>query len=105
MPALPRLLRRLRNLARPNAEPYPRGHFYSPLPSIADVRTNANTIFATDVDLDSSIDLRDDGQVELLQLLAEIVRTLSFPAGKNAGRRYYSGNPYFGLGSAFLTAR
>jgi hypothetical protein len=88
----------------PNAEPYPRGHFYSPLPSIADVRANASTIFRTEVAYDPSINLRDAEQVELLRSLAEIIRTLSFPATKTADRRYYADNRFFGLGSAFLTA-
>jgi predicted O-methyltransferase YrrM len=104
MPLFNKLLRKLRSLARPNAEPYPRGHFYSPLPNLADVRNNAAAIFRTDVDLDSSINLRDSEQVDLLQSLAGIIKTLSFPAAKTADRRYYADNPFFGLGSAFLTA-
>jgi hypothetical protein len=104
MPPLQKLLRKLRSLARPNAEPYPRGHFYSPLPSIADVRANATALFAPDVDLDPSVNLHDAVQVELLQSLADIIKTLSFPAAKTAEFRYYTDNPFFGLGSALLTA-
>jgi hypothetical protein len=104
MPILPKIVRKLRSLARPNAEPYPRGHFYSPLPSVSDVRANAASIFRTDVELDSSIDLRDAEQVELLQKLATIIKTLDFPSAKSPEHRYYSDNSFFGLGSAFLTA-
>jgi hypothetical protein len=104
MPVLSKIVRKLRSVVRPNSEPYPRGHFYSPLPGIADVRANAATIFRTDVELDSSIDLRDAEQVELLRTLNGIIKTLSFPATKTSEHRYYSQNPYFGIGSAFLTA-
>jgi hypothetical protein len=104
MPALHKLLRRFRSLVRRGSEPYPRGHFYSPLPSITDVRANAATIFRTDVDLDSSINLHDAEQVELLRSLADIIKTLSFPNTKTADRRYYANNHFFGLGSAYLTA-
>jgi hypothetical protein len=104
MPVFKKIIRKLRKMTRRGGEPYPRGHFYSPLPGIADVRANAATIFRTDVELDSSIDIRDASQVELLRTLDGITKTLAFPASKTNERRYYANNPYFGIGSAYLTA-
>lgn len=101
---LRRIVRKLRKVIGGGPEPYPRGHFYSPLPGLEEVRAHAQTIFATDVDLGPSIDLRDGDQVETVAQLASIVQSLDFPRNKVEGRRYYSENSYFGLGSAFLTA-
>ena len=48
-------------------EMHPRGHFYSPLPDIKKTKANASKIFHPDVEMEPSIDLREDAQRALLE--------------------------------------
>jgi predicted O-methyltransferase YrrM len=104
LPGAKRLYRKLSSLARRQSEPYPRGHFYSPLPSLSEVSAKSDSIFRPDVKLDAGINLRDEEQVALLRKLAEFTRHMSFPIEATPSRRYHAGNSFFGLGSAYLTA-
>lgn len=82
-------------------EPYPRGHFYSPLPDIASVRSRSAVLFRKDFEVIPGIDLREEFQKGLLQELASFYPEFDWPAQKSPERRYYSDNTMYGLGSAF----
>lgn len=72
----------------------PPGHFYSPLPSAAEVeeayaRGGFGPPFA-------GIDLREDAQRQLLEQLAGYYAAQPFPEQPTPGRRYYLENPSYG---------
>jgi len=93
------LYRRYRNDVA--EEPYPRGDFYSPLPDIEKVRSQAGDLFRKDVDAIPGIDLREEHQEALLKELATFYQEFDWPQQQSASRRYYVDNPWFGFGSAF----
>ena len=82
-------------------ELWPRGHFYSPLPDLEWVGHNAARLFRKDVDIGSSIDLRESSQESLLRELESHYADFDFPQEPGTGSRYYSENSLFGFGSAF----
>lgn len=83
-------------------ERYPRGHYYSPLPDIAEVRSRAKVLFRKDVDLRPSIDLRADAQYSLLADLAQYYNDFDWPEQPSPDRRFYLSNRYFGHGDAIV---
>lgn len=73
---------------------FPPGHFYSPLPSRAEVaevfaRGNFGPPFP-------GVDLNEAGQFELLETLAGFYAEQPFPEQPTAGRRYHLDNPSYG---------
>lgn len=82
-------------------EPYPRGHFYSPLPDLEFVTTHRERLFRKNVDIRDCIQLREEDQFALLQQLAAYYPDFPFPTEQSGGARYYSNNKMFGLGSGF----
>jgi hypothetical protein len=82
-------------------EPHPRGHFYSPLPDVATVRSQAEALFRKDFDAIPGINLREQFQKALLEELASFYQDFDWPEQRSSDRRYYSDNIMFGLGSAF----
>lgn len=82
-------------------EPFPRGHFYSPLPDLDFVQSHAERLFRRDHDAIPGIDLREASQWHLLQELAAQYESMEWPEQRSAERRYYVNNIMFGFGSAF----
>lgn len=85
---------RLRNEAEETGLAFPPGHFYSPLPSRAEVaevfaRGSFGPPFA-------GVNLNEKGQVALLHQLAEFYADQPFPEQPVAGRRYHLDNPSYG---------
>lgn len=80
---------------------YPLGHFYSPIPDMADIRARGEQIFA-DRDGFPGIDLNVDAQLELARQLADVVQDQPFHATEVADLRYYFSNPYFGYGDGLV---
>ena len=73
----------------------PPGHFYSPIPSLDEVRQHASQIFdgaRTDID---AVDLNPARQAQLLELLAPLCKDIPFPEEPGAGFRYHFKNEYF----------
>lgn len=74
----------------------PDGHFYSPIPSHAEVRRNEERIFRIPEHL-SAIDLNIDEQLRTLKALAEYYDEIPFQTEKTQGLRYFLKNPMFGF--------
>jgi hypothetical protein len=83
-------------------ELYPRGHYYSPLPEIAEVQAQASVLFRQEVDLRPSIDLRPHMQQELLAQLLPYYRDFIWPDEPTKDFRFYVRQGYFGPGDAVI---
>jgi predicted O-methyltransferase YrrM len=68
------------------------GHFYSPIPSIDDVRSREAVIFAAPPASLPGIDLRGDEQIALVQDLAKFYAELPFPRQQSPESRYWFEN-------------
>lgn len=78
---------------------FPPGHFYSPIPSISEVRQNEERIFRTPDDL-HGIDLNEAEQLKLFESFATFYPELPFTADKQRGLRYYFENSNYGYSDA-----
>lgn len=86
--------------ARRSTGRWPPGHFYSPIPSEADVRVGlARARDRTDF---GGIDMRDDAQRALLGQLALEYPRLSFPDSREPAFRFYLDNASYGHYDALL---
>jgi predicted O-methyltransferase YrrM len=74
------------------------GHYYSPVPSRADVISRLGTTFPVLQDLD----LNRDQQFSLLQSLAEFYGDIDFYHFPEPGRRYYYDNNFFTYADAIF---
>jgi hypothetical protein len=81
---------------------WPPGHFYSPLPDIADIRLHEEAIFNNIPPSLPGIDLRCDEQLHLLKQLSEYYPSQPFQDEKQAHLRYYFNNPNFSYGEAIV---
>ena len=79
----------------------PPGHFYSPVPDMDEILRQADRIFERPDRLDG-VDLNEAGQLELLTTLVELCRDVEFPAQPHAGSRYFSNNPSYAGGDAYM---
>lgn len=98
-PSLDRYLAR-RYCGLPQRERFPRGHYYSPLPDVADIQSRAGVLFCRNVGVDRSIDVNEASQKALLEQLAVYLPEFDWPEQQCPDRRYSWGNTFFGLGSA-----
>jgi hypothetical protein len=73
---------------------YPPGHFYSPIPDLADVWAHADAVWAQRRDL-PGVDLQEEAQLALVDTFAALVGELPFEADPVPGLRYHMVNPYF----------
>lgn len=74
---------------------WPRGHFYSPVADIDQVKALAERLFEKDVDLGPSIRLRPDRQKRLLEALAIYYPDFDWGAQRSKDHRYYLDNGLF----------
>jgi hypothetical protein len=80
----------------------PPGHFYSPIPSIEEVKRNEKRVFdATSRELDG-VDLNEAGQLALFEQLAAYYADQPFSAEQQSGARYYFENPAFSYFDAIV---
>ncbi len=86
-----------------NAEPLwvPAGHFYSPLPSLAEVRRDEFRIFEESRCL-PGVDMRDADQVALLEQLATYYATAPFPEHRTNKYRYFYENGAYSYADAIF---
>lgn len=70
----------------------PPGHFYSPMPSLAEIRADEDKIFDSSTKEIPGIDLNERGQLELLEGLAKFYPEMPFGPTKKPGLRYYFEN-------------
>jgi hypothetical protein len=90
--------------ATPEAEPgnellaevggFPPGHFYSPYPSIEEIRADAERIWRAPAEL-PRIDLRVAEQLALLDQLSRFHREMPFPDTRQPDFRYFFENGFF----------
>jgi predicted O-methyltransferase YrrM len=80
---------------------YPPGHFYSPVPDLAEVDRDADRLFAPRRSL-PGVDLAEDAQVARFRALAAFARQNPLPAGRKAGSRFDPDNPNYGIGDAMM---
>ena len=78
---------------------WPPGHFYSPIPDLAQIREREHEIFRTPANL-PGIDLRVGEQVRLLHELARFYPEQPFEDHKTCRTRYGFSNPNFSYGEA-----
>src|SRR3974377_835175 len=69
------------------------GHFYSPLPDLADVRANAGLIFDGSTATLDSVNLREQEQTELLAKFSLFYSEIPFTDNESKENRYYFDNP------------
>ncbi len=80
---------------------YPPGHFYSPVPDLAEIEAQADRLFDPARKL-PGIDLRVEEQLELFRTLAVLAREAPLPATPGTTARYGVENPNYGIGDASM---
>jgi hypothetical protein len=80
----------------------PPGHFYSPIPSLAEIRQRESRIFEASSATVSGVDLNEAGQLQLFAALTEFYGGQPFPVTKQAGWRYCFENPAFSYFDAII---
>ncbi|TCK96564.1 class I SAM-dependent methyltransferase [Paraburkholderia sp. BL9I2N2] len=73
----------------------PNGHFYSPIPSMAEIHRDQEKLFAAPPSEIPGVDLNVEGQLQLVRDISQYYKDLSFPADKQEGFRYYYNNDAF----------
>jgi predicted O-methyltransferase YrrM len=79
----------------------PPGHFYSPIPSVAELRLNEAKIF-TRPRMIRGVDLCEQRQLQLLKELAAFYREQPFTPQAQPGRRYFFENPNYSYNDAIV---
>ena len=73
----------------------PPGHFYSPIPSVDDIRRRADRVFSTASRDIAGLDLQEAAQLELLQKLQRFYEEQPFGESRQPGLRYSFDNAAF----------
>jgi len=80
----------------------PPGHFYSPIPDLAEVERKSGLLFATDPRDLPGIDIREAQQLELLEQCVDFYREQPFTAGRTEANRYFFENPAYSYSDAIF---
>ena len=80
----------------------PPGHFYSPIPSLGDVRKDENRIFANATRNIPGLDLSESEQIKLLEIFSTLYASIPFQPHKTEGLRYYFENPAYSYSDAIF---
>lgn len=80
----------------------PPGHFYSPLPSIDDIRKREDMIWGEKPYSFLGIDMNEEEQISMLESLSEYYDTLPFSEEQKEGYRYYFNNSFFGYADGIV---
>ena len=91
-----------RSLSSPFLQMFPAGHFYSPLPDVADVAARREKLFDRNVTECPAVDLRTECQLALLTEFSQFYGELPFSEEPAAGLRYYYNNGFFKHGDAIV---
>lgn len=81
---------------------WPPGHFYSPIPSLSEVRARATEIFDDRLKTLPGIDMNDLVQLETFQRIVETYPDQPFEDEKQEGLRYFFDNPNFSWGEGIV---
>lgn len=79
----------------------PPGHFYSPIPSIEDIKQREEVIYSENKKIEA-IEMNSAGQLELLGKFVEFYNEQPFSDTKQRNLRYYFGNQYFSYTDAII---
>lgn len=79
----------------------PPGHFYSPIPSLDEVKRDEHRLFERSRDL-VGIELNEARQLELLNRFRRYYAELPFPEHKIAEYRYFYENPWYSYSDAIF---
>ena len=82
-------------------ERFPRGHYYSPLPSLREVAARAGALFNPNVEI-AGVRLEPDKQLALFKALSRFAGDFDWPADPQPGRRFYIENGFFVEGDALV---
>ncbi len=80
----------------------PPGHFYSPLPDLPDVHSNANRIFNENPQDLLAINLNVESQIQLVESFSRIYKEVPFQDHKSASVRYFLDNKFFSYGDGII---
>lgn len=81
----------------------PNGHFYSPIPSLDEIRANEKRIFPELAPMLAAINLDPDRQLALLRIFAEhYYKSIPFGEGRKQGFRYFYENPAYSYSDAIF---
>jgi predicted O-methyltransferase YrrM len=80
----------------------PPGHFYSPIPSLDEIRRDESQIFRSIPRNILGIELYESEQLNLLDQFVAYYEEMSFQAQKVEGLRYYFENPAYSYSDAIL---
>jgi predicted O-methyltransferase YrrM len=80
----------------------PPGHFYSPIPSVDEVRRDAHRLFGPAARTIPGIDLNEPAQLTLLGEITRYYRDLAFPDTRSPGFRYFYQNPTYSYSDAIF---
>lgn len=78
------------------------GHYYSPVPSLKELRRDADRIFDRSLRPLPGIDLNESGQLELLTELARFYQEQPFTEAPRDETRYFFDNDWFGRADALF---
>ena len=79
----------------------PPGHFYSPIPSIAELKLDEEDIFKTPPGI-RGVELNEKTQLDLLYQFGAYYRDQPFTAQATPGRRYFFENPNYSYSDAIV---
>jgi predicted O-methyltransferase YrrM len=87
----------------PVTEPWPSGHYYSPIPDYDWLASNPAAL-RCDPDRSSipGIDLNVDQQLRTTEEMRRLVKDFDWPDNRGDERRYFSRNTFYGAGSGFF---
>jgi Methyltransferase domain len=86
----------------PKGQFVPPGHFYSPIPDLADVNLRAATLFDTSATSIPGVDLNEVAQLKLLKEFEPYYAEQPFTSEPTPGRRYHFDNPMYSYSDALF---
>jgi hypothetical protein len=92
---LNRLVHRYEQFGKP-------GHFYSPLPSVAEIEQEADRIYGKPKRTIPGIELNESKQLELYEIFQSFYAELSFPDTPSPDFRYYYQNIAYSYSDAII---
>jgi predicted O-methyltransferase YrrM len=93
-------LRRELETCKEPKSPFPPGHFYSPIPSIEEIRRKESIIYGKMPETIPGIDLNEEEQLRLLDEFEAYYRELPFPETKVKHLRYFFQNEAYSYSDA-----
>jgi predicted O-methyltransferase YrrM len=91
------------DVRRFGARPFvPNGHFYSPIPSLDEIRRDEGRLFSEPPDTLPGLDLGTERQLAFLERCRTYYADIPFPVDKQPGRRYFFENPAYSYSDAIF---